>query len=178
MSRQLPRLAVLVLVLAVVAPAAAQGTLGQEKQILPMIKASWVAFRNYDGRQWIYFTTLIAYHCGLAEIRYSIGSDALDRRFPVPACDRQRPNAIDPAKDPPYLTMAPGSAGEIAVQLVYTDGAVSPAERFVPCDSPGDDACAVLVAAGDATPGPRPAAPIPPSRSRSSGPGQSTRDSQ
>ena len=125
MSRQLPRLAVLVLALAVAAPAAAQGTLGQEKQILPMIKASWVAFRNYDGRQWIYFTTLIAYHCGLAEIRYSIGSDALDRRFPVPACDRQRPNAIDPAKD--VDGFHPDNLGRLVLGK----------PRFVPCTPAG-----------------------------------------
>lgn len=141
------------------AGASAQGLLGQEKQILPMISDSWVAFRDYDGRQWIYFTTLVAYHCGLSEIRYSIDSDALDQRFPMPACDRQRPNAIDPAADPPYLTLRRGSARQVLVQIVFSDGDVSKAYRYAPCDNPGDSACAVL------TDAPAPDAPILPPRS-------------
>lgn len=141
------------------AGASAQGTLGQEKQILPMISDSWVAFRDYNGKQWIYFTTLVAYHCGLAEIRYSIDSDALDQHFPLPACDRQRPNAIDPSKNPPYVTLRRGSARQVMVQVVFSDGEVSPAHRYAPCDNPGDDACAVLTEA------PLPDAPIPPPRS-------------
>ncbi len=138
------------------AGASAQGLLGQEKQILPMISDSWVAFRDYDGKQWIYFTTLVAYHCGLSEIRYSINSDALDRQFPLPACDRQRPNAIDPARDPPYLTVRRGSALQVMVQVVFSDGEVSAAHRYAPCDNPGDSACAVLTEAA------APIAPIPP----------------
>jgi hypothetical protein len=125
--------------------AGAQGLVGQEKQILPMTKANWIAFRDYDGKQWIYFTHLLAYRCGLAEIRYSADSDALDRTFPLPACDPQRPNAIDPIADPPYLTLAPGSVAEILVRVVYADGEESEAVRFAPCVNAGDSACAVLV---------------------------------
>ncbi len=141
------------------AGASAQGTLGQEKQILPMISDSWVAFRDYDRRQWIYFTTLVAYHCGLSEIRYSINSAALDQRFPLPACDKQRPNAIDPAKDPPYLKLRHGSALQVMVQVVFSDGEASKVYRYAPCDNPGDSACAVLTEA------PVPDAPISPSSS-------------
>ncbi len=141
------------------AGASAQGLLGQEKQILPMVSDSWVAFRDYDGKQWIYFTTLVTYHCGLSEIRYSIDSDALDKRFPLPACDRQRPNAIDPVENPPYLTFRRGSARQVMVQVVFSDGEVSEAHRYAPCDNPGDSACAVLAA----TPLPDDDAPILPS---------------
>ncbi len=141
------------------AAAPAQGLLGQEKQILPMISDSWVAFRDYNGKQWIYFTTLVTYHCGLSEIRYSIDSDALDKRFPLPACDRQRPNAIDPVKNPPYVTLSRGSARQVMVQVVFSDGEASKAHRYAPCDDPGDSACAVLTDAS------APAAPIPPPRS-------------
>jgi len=82
----------------------AQGLLGMEKQILPMTGANWIAFRNYDGRQLVYFTHLVVYRCGLSEIRYSIDSDALDQRFSTPPCDPQRPNEI-PADFLPYLAL-------------------------------------------------------------------------
>ncbi len=156
--------------LASLAPSHGQGTLGQEKQILPMINASWVAFRDWDGKQLIYFTTVLAYHCGLSEVRYSLDSDALDQRFPLPACDRQRPNDIDPVANPPYIALPQGAAKEIVVQLVYSDGAVSNAYRYVPCQNAGDSTCSV------ASPVAAPAA-IPPSRSDSLAPGQRAGDS-
>ena len=89
---------------ATLGPAAAQGTLGMEKQILPVRTANWAAFRNYDGRQWIYFTHLVTYRCGLEEIRYSVNSMALDETFPLPPCDPQNPNAIDPVAHAVELT--------------------------------------------------------------------------
>lgn len=131
--------------LATLAPAFTQGLVGQEKQILPLTKANWVAFRNYDGKQWIYFTHLVAYRCGLSEVRYSIGSGALDRTFPLPPCDPEQPHAVDAVEHPPYVTLPPGTAEEIAVQVVYTDGEESEAYRFAPCENAGDSACAVLV---------------------------------
>jgi len=171
--------AVLALLLAVAAPAAAQGTLGQEKQILAMIRQNWVAFRDYDGKQLIYFTTLLAYHCGLSEIRYSLDSGALDRRFPVPECDPQQPNAIDVEKSGlPFVSLPKGSTREMAVQLVYSDGSESETVRFAPCDRAGDNACAVLVASDAPPSAPAEAAPIPPSRSGSNGLGQSVTDTQ
>ena len=85
--------------------AGAQGLTGQEKQILPLIKANWLAFRNYSGRQFIYFTILLAYRCGLSEIRYSVNSDALDRTFPLPPCE-----AVTVHEPPPLMcTVVPES---------------------------------------------------------------------
>ena len=100
----------------------AQGLTGQEKQILPLIKASWVAFRLYSGRQFIYFSNVLAYRCGLSELRYSINSDALDQRFPLPPCDPTNPQALDAVKYPPFVTLAPGTAKQVAVQAIFKDG--------------------------------------------------------
>lgn len=123
----------------------AQGLVGMEKQLLPMTKANWIAFRNYDGRQLIYFTHLVVYRCGLAEARYSINSDALDQRFEMPPCDPERPNHV-PAEDyPPYLSLDPGTAETVAVQVVYSDGEESEVLRFTPCDIADDGTCAKLV---------------------------------
>jgi len=125
--------------------ARAQGLTGQEKQILPMIKASWLAFRNYSGRQLVYFSNLLAYRCGLSDIRYSINSDALDRSFPLPPCDPAQPQSLDAAKYPPYVSLAPGTAKQIAVQAIFKDGSTTDTVRFKPCESAGDSTCASLV---------------------------------
>lgn len=123
--------------------ASAQGLVGLEKQVLPMTKDSWIAFRNYDGRQFIYFTHLVVYRCGLSEIRYSINSDALDQRFEFGACDPQRPNAI-PADELPFIRLPLGSAETVTVQIVYSDGEESETLRFTPCDISDDGTCAIL----------------------------------
>src|SRR5437667_1643709 len=99
----------------------AQGLAGQEKQILPLIKPNWLAFRNYSGRQFIYFTILLAYRCGLSEIRYSVNSDALDRTFPLPPCDPAQPQALDAAKYPPFVSLALGTAREVTVRVIFKD---------------------------------------------------------
>ncbi len=124
--------------------ASGQGLVGMEKQVLPLTTQNWVAFRNFDGRQWIYFTHLVVYRCGLSQVRYSIGSDALDQTFALPPCDGQRPIAIDPVKYPPYLTMPLGTADAITVRVVYADGEESETVHLVPCEAPGDTSCAVL----------------------------------
>lgn len=128
-----------------VASASGQGVIGMEKQILPMTKDSWVAFRNYDGRQWIYFTHLVSYRCGLAEIRYSLNDAGLGERFPLPPCDPERPNEIDAETYPPYVAMPLGSADAVAVQVIYADGEESDVHRYAPCADAGDSTCAVLV---------------------------------
>ena len=138
-------LTAILLLLGFTGAASSAGLLGQEKQILPMTRANWVAFRNYDGKQWIYFTHLIVYRCGLREIRYSIDSDWLRERFPLPPCDPDNPNAFDPVAYPPYLVLPAGSAATISVQLVYTDREESEVVRFAPCDVADDSTCAVLV---------------------------------
>lgn len=122
----------------------AQGLVGMEKQILPMTKASWIAFRNYDGRQLIYFTHLAVYRCGLSEVRYSINSDALEQRLELPPCDPERPNEI-PGDYLPFLALPLGTAQSFTVQAVYNDGEETEVLRFTPCNIADDGTCARLV---------------------------------
>jgi hypothetical protein len=123
-------------------PVTAQGL--DEKQIVPLIKANWVAFRNYSGRQFIYFSNLLAYRCGLGEIRYSVNSDALDRTFPLPPCNPAQPRALDTVRYPPFVTLAPGTASQVAVQATFKDGSKTDVVRFKPCPNVGDGSCATL----------------------------------
>jgi hypothetical protein len=138
------RVCLVLLIAALSAPAAAQGLVGMEKQILPMTAANWIAFRNYDGRQLVFFTHLVAYRCGLSEVRYSINSDTLDQRYELPPCDRERPNAI-PADHLPFVALPLGTARSLTVQVVYGDGEASDVLRFAPCDISDDGTCARLV---------------------------------
>ena len=95
----------------------------QMKQILNMTQNNWVSFRDYNGKQWIYFTHLESYTCGIKEVRYSINSDELDKVWELQPCDAKNPMAI--TKDIIYLTMPLGTAKSIAIQVTFTDGAVS-----------------------------------------------------
>ncbi|MEQ8699732.1 MAG: hypothetical protein RLT05_24630 [Bauldia litoralis] len=139
------RLLTICALLAGLGPAAADGLSGHEKLILPATKANWIAFRNYDGKQFVYFTHLVVYRCGLSEVRYAIDFDAFDGRFQMQPCDPQNPHAIDPVNYPPYLELPLGHASRIAVQVVYADGEESGVVRFTPCDVTDDSTCALLV---------------------------------
>ena len=71
----------------------------------------WVQFRDFAGKQLVYFTALQTMRCRLSEIRYSVNSEALDRRFPLGTCDPQQPFNM-PADDTDgryiYLEFGPG----------------------------------------------------------------------
>ena len=135
----------LVVGLAVIPSDAAAQLLGQEKKILPMIKNNWIAFRNYDGRQLVYFTILQSYRCGISEVRFSLNDESLGEYFPLPPCDPQRPHHIDTENWPSYLTMPLGTAKSAAVQLVYKDGEESEIVRYGVCDAAGDSSCVVVL---------------------------------
>ena len=108
--------------------AAAQGLLGQEPKILGLTKGSWAYFRDYNGRQLIYFTHLEAYRCGISQMRYSLNSDALDQEWKLRPCDPKAPNSI--TTDKPYISLPLGTASSISVQLTFMDGRKSKLVRI------------------------------------------------
>ena len=93
------------------------------KQILNMTQNNWVSFRDFNGKQLIYFTHLESYTCGIKEVHYSINSDDLDKVWELQICDTKNPMAV--TKDTVYLTMPLGTAKAIAVQVIFTDGTKS-----------------------------------------------------
>ena len=123
MKKQIASLILALTVLGSGTAHAQSALMGQEKKILGMIKDSWVSFRDYNGQQLIYFTMLESYRCGIAEVRFSINSDALDKIWRLQPCDPKKPNAITATR--PYLTLPLGAARSIAVQLTYMDGSKS-----------------------------------------------------
>jgi hypothetical protein len=103
---------------------------GQEKSILEMTRSNWVSIRDWQGNQLIYFTHLEAWRCGIARVRYSVNSDALDREWKLSACDPANPNAI--GTDKPYVTLPGGSVTSVSVQVTYADGTASDIVRATP----------------------------------------------
>ncbi len=119
------------------------------KQALDATRDQWIAFRNYNGEQWIYFTQLISWKCGLNQIRYSINNESLENNFPLPECNPQMPFAVDPENNEIYLRFPLGRAKTVSVQLVYGDDTVSPMMTYKPCNVEGDSTCATPVKRGE-----------------------------
>lgn len=93
------------------------------KQILNMTQNNWVSFRDFNGKQLIYFTHLESYTCGIKEVRYSINSNELDKVWELQPCDTKNPMAV--TKDIIYLTMPLDTAKSIAIQVTFADGTKS-----------------------------------------------------
>ncbi|WP_276119606.1 hypothetical protein [Pararhizobium qamdonense] len=139
-------------------PVLAQDTDDEEyKPVLPDVgiykamldankQTGWIQFRNYDDKQLIYFTALQTMHCRLSEIRYSINSDALDKRFPLGTCNPQIPFNL-PDSDTNeyiYISLQAGEAKTLAIQAVWDDGAGSEIVVYKPCEGVGDATCAAI----------------------------------
>ncbi len=109
-------------------------------------KTGWVAFRNYNGKQLLYFSALQTLHCRLKEVRYSINSDDLDQRYRLGTCNPflpfSQPSDIKP-KDY-YLSFPAGTVEYVAVQVVWEDDSESETVGYSPCPNVGEATCAVL----------------------------------
>lgn len=104
-------------------------------------QSGWIAFRNYAGQQLIYFTALQTMHCRLSKIRYSINSDVLDKEFPIGSCDPQLPFNLPDGPEYIYLSLPPGTASTVAVQVLWDDGAGSEIVVYKPCENVGESTC-------------------------------------
>lgn len=97
-------------------------TAAEVRPILQATKASWVAVREYDGQDLVYFTQLLSWRCGLSEIRYGLNGAPATTVFPMEPCHEgtAMPNAVQ--SDVIYLRAPLGSVQAIAVGLTYDDG--------------------------------------------------------
>ncbi|GEM_PF-657749 len=92
------------------------------KPILTSTKSSWVAIREYDGQDLLYFTQLMSWRCGLVAVRYSVNGGPA-QNWPLPAChvDTGWANAITPEDGLVYGTYALGSLQSVDVEVIYDD---------------------------------------------------------
>ena len=102
-------------------------TATEVKPILTATKSSWVAVREWEGQDLVYFTHILAWRCGVYEIRYSVnGGEVL--QWPVPECD---PATATPGYIPPeaniYASFPLKSVENITIELLYDDLSVDSA---------------------------------------------------
>lgn len=93
------------------------------KPILTATKASWVAVRDYDGQDLLYFSQIEAWRCGLFEIRYSVNG-AAEKIWDVEPCylETRQPNAMKLEDHMPFIRLIGGSVETVKITLYYDDG--------------------------------------------------------
>ena len=104
----------------------------------------WVQFRNYNGRQLVYFTPLQTLHCRLKAIRYSINSETLEEEFPLVSCNPQQPFSLPPEAglEEIAISLPLGTAKTVSVQAIWEDGSPSAIAVYEPCKDVGEQTCA------------------------------------
>ncbi|WP_226780455.1 hypothetical protein [Oceaniglobus trochenteri] len=97
-------------------------TAAEVRIILEATRANWVALRDYEGQDLLYFTQLLSWRCGLHQIEYSI-NDGAPQVLEAEPChlDTAQPNAITAETTLPYLAFPKGSVQSVGVQLLFDD---------------------------------------------------------
>ncbi len=98
-------------------------TAAEVRPILEATTASWVALREYDGKDLLYFTHLLAWRCGLEQVRYAVNGGAMTG-FELEPCyvDEAQPNAIKAEGNLPFLSFDLKGVKSVEVELTYDDG--------------------------------------------------------
>jgi len=93
------------------------------KMILPHTKAQWIAVRPYEGQDLLYFTNLLAWRCGLHQIRYSVNGAEM-KVLEMEPCyvDEGAPNALKvDGAILPFLSFPLNTIVTIKLELLYDD---------------------------------------------------------
>lgn len=106
-------------------------TAAEIKPILTVTKPSWVAVREYEGKDLVYFTNLLAWRCGVTEVRYGLNGAQATTVLPMEPCHEAEasPNALKMDQGVlPYFEAALGSVETLTVLVTYDDGTTDSAE--------------------------------------------------
>ncbi|GKY89066.1 hypothetical protein [Sinisalibacter aestuarii] len=98
-------------------------TAAEVRPMLDATKAGWVAVREYDGKDLLYFTNLLVWRCGLDAIHYSVNGGA-ERLWDGERCYEGDavPNAQKDSSKLPFVSFPLGSVETVAVRITYDDG--------------------------------------------------------
>ena len=100
-------------------------TAAEVKPILTMTQPQWIAVREFDGNDLLYFTNLLAWRCGVSAIAYGLNGAPADTVLPTEPCyeGEPQPNAFKPDQPIlPYLVFPLGSVASITLEVTYDDG--------------------------------------------------------
>ncbi len=105
-------------------------TAAEIKPILDATRTNWIAVREYDGKDLLYFTHLLAWRCGLSEIRYGLNGAAADKVWAMEPCydTEPQPNALKIEGAEIYLTEPLGSIQTVSITVTYDDGTEASAD--------------------------------------------------
>ncbi|MFT6451301.1 MAG: hypothetical protein ACJA06_000783 [Halocynthiibacter sp.] len=112
--------------LSIAAPAHAENftTAAEVRPILAATKAQWIAVRQYDGADLLYFTNLLAWRCGLERIEYAINGAPAELLNAEPCHEGEAvPNALKVEDQLPYIRLPLASLQSVEVIITYDDGA-------------------------------------------------------
>lgn len=99
-------------------------TAGEVRPILEATRPGWIAVREFDGADLLYFTHIEAWRCGLSEVLYSVNGGP-EQRWEMEPCylDEAQPNAIKAEGRLPFVRLPLGSVETVELRLRYDDGA-------------------------------------------------------
>lgn len=105
-------------------------TAAEIKPILDATRANWIAVREFDGKDLLYFTQLLSWRCGLSEIHYGLNGAAPDTVWPMEPCydAEPQPNALKMEGAEIFLTAPLGSIQTISISVTYDDGTEASAD--------------------------------------------------
>lgn len=95
------------------------------RPILAMTRNQWVGVREFNGQDYVYFSQLMAWRCGLWDIRYGINDEPADIVVPMEPCNEEfaQPNVmVDIENYLPYVIYPQNSVQSIYVEIVFDDG--------------------------------------------------------
>lgn len=105
-------------------------TAAEVKPILTATRGQWIAIREFDGKDLIYFTNLLAWRCGLTQVAWGINGGAAETVMPMEPCHEgeAQPNALKMEEVLPYAEAPLGSIASVSVAVTFDDGSVETAE--------------------------------------------------
>lgn len=91
------------------------------------IKDQILSFKEDGDLDYIYFTTILSWRCGVQELYYGLNDDPAVTQFPLEPCyrDLRAPNTHKELGTtyPFFIKLPKGSAQNVTLRVIYEDGA-------------------------------------------------------
>lgn len=100
-------------------------TAAEVKPILTITQPQWIAVREFDGKDLLYFTNLLAWRCGVTSIAYGLNGAPADTMLETEPCyeGEPQPNNFKPDQPiQPYIVLPLGSVETVTLRVTYDDG--------------------------------------------------------